>query len=284
MKTQAKITAAQPQAIIFLVDQSGSMSESLLWQGKRQTKAEALSEIINMTLSEMLARCRNFNSIKDYFTLAILGYGGNGVRSLLDHDGFVRASELPHLSLGEEKHTKVHHLGHRAIQTQITLKQWVLPAADGQSPMCEAFERAYALLHRWIGDHRANSTVPPIVINITDGEATDGSFDRLSKAITKIKRLQTLEGPSIVFNIHLGDSSSGSVIFPCAINPEFGDSLMAKRLFELSSVMPECFNNEIQYSSLSPSKPPYRAFAMNTSITDLLKLLEISNTSLINSL
>ncbi len=283
MKTQAKITAAQPQAIIFLVDQSGSMSESLMWQGKRKSKAEALGEIINMTLGEMLARCRNFNQIKDYFKVALLGYGGSGVTSLLPQEGFVSASELSHLAFGEKKHTKVHQLNGRAIQTHITIKQWVRPTADGQSPMCEAFEKAYNLLYRWIGDHRQSNTAPALVINITDGEATDGSIERLTKAITRIKRLSTLEGETIVFNIHLGDALSDSVIFPHAQSTEFEDSVMAQRLFELSSVMPECFNSEIQLNH-PQGKAPYRAFAFNTQITDLFKLLEISNTSLINSL
>ena len=38
--------------------------------------------------------------------------------------------------------------------------------------MCQAFARAHSILRGWLGQHAAS--FPPIVINITDGEATDG--------------------------------------------------------------------------------------------------------------
>ena len=48
--------------------------------------------------------------------------------------------------------------------------------ANGGTPMCHALGMATSLLQSWTSQH-ANS-FPPVVINISDGEATDGDLSR----------------------------------------------------------------------------------------------------------
>ena len=49
---------------------------------------------------------------------------------------------------------------------------WLEPKAAGKTPMCEAFQAAHEVIGGFVAEHPA--CFPPIVINITDGMATDG--------------------------------------------------------------------------------------------------------------
>ncbi|MFI3294674.1 MAG: hypothetical protein R3Y19_01490 [Rikenellaceae bacterium] len=277
MRTLARITTTTPQAIIFLVDQSGSMSEKILWDGHLMSKAEAVSSVINMVLEEILARCNSFGVIKNYFVISVLGYGGDGVNSLLSGDGFVRASQLSGEFVERREITNVHQVGGRKVLTSSSRRIWVVPRCEGESPMCAAYDRSYDILSAWIPAFRNTHTPQPLVINITDGEATDAPMPKLRHSSGRLKSLSTLEGETILMNIHISCVASGSQLFPNAeLSPE-NECLVARRLFALSSVMPESYNHEI--ASISGDTPPYRAFACNTQITDLLKLLDISSTS-----
>lgn len=48
---------------------------------------------------------------------------------------------------------------------------WIDPVAKPRTPMSEAFNRAGAVLADWVKSHP--ESFPPILINISDGAATD---------------------------------------------------------------------------------------------------------------
>lgn len=101
------------------------------------------------------------------------------------------------------------------------------------TPMMRAFENAYRVCEAWInwGNHR--DCHPPIVINITDGEATDGGiFDNiLKKKVQQLKSLHTNYGGVNIFNIHISGLNGDSILFPNNSPMRRNASL----LFELST-------------------------------------------------
>ena len=73
----AYITRHTPSAFVFLLDQSGSMDSKLsLPNGNFEQKSVFLANAINDILNQILDRCIKGTEIRDYFDIAIIGYGG----------------------------------------------------------------------------------------------------------------------------------------------------------------------------------------------------------------
>src|SRR5262249_2288782 len=86
---------------------------------------------------------------------------------------------------------------------------WFDPVARGGTPMTQALENIHRILQQWYDQHR--DCFPPIVINITDAESTDGSPLAAAKAIRK---LAGSDGAVLLFNLHLSSHQSKPITFP----------------------------------------------------------------------
>lgn len=78
----ARISRNSPAAFIILIDQSGSMAETVVIDRKEVVKAKAVAFIVNMLIAELLNRSRREEGYRDYFDIAVLGYHGDEVASL----------------------------------------------------------------------------------------------------------------------------------------------------------------------------------------------------------
>src|SRR5205085_392090 len=58
------------------------------------------------------------------------------------------------------------------VEHSVKFPIWVDPHAEGGTPMTDALRQAHATLSSWTEKHPRS--FPPVVFNITDGEATDG--------------------------------------------------------------------------------------------------------------
>src|SRR6266496_2698959 len=107
---------------------------------------------------------------------------------------------------------------------------WFDPYWKGATPMCAALKEATKIAETWCQEHP--NGFPPIVINITDGEATDG--DLVAEA-RKLAAVSGEDGSVLLFNIHLSSTAGPSIELPGN-----GDKLPdqhAKQLFEASSTL-----------------------------------------------
>jgi hypothetical protein len=217
---RAAISRVDPALIVFLLDRSGSMEEGF---GSGSTKAEYLARTVDRCLMELATRCTKADGTRDYFHIACLGYGNDQVLDAFDPGpggaGIVTIGELARSPK-------------RIVETVGGAREasWVDAEAEGSTPMRLAFERACALVASWCDAHPAS--YPPTVINISDGEATDG--DPLPAA-EALRRLHTDDGEALVFNLHVSSRSVGEVVFPesPAALDEHG-----RRLFTMSSPFP----------------------------------------------
>ena len=80
------------------------------------------------------------------------------------------------------------------------------PVAKGRTPMKAALQMAHRLAAAWCRKHP--SSFPPIVINITDGEATDATAEELLCVADRLKSLGTDDGSLLLFNIHVNAKPS----------------------------------------------------------------------------
>lgn len=282
MYTQS-ITRTNRTAFIIVIDQSGSMAEKIAFMGRTLTKAEAVSEVANRILFELIERSRRDDGIHDYFDIAVIGYSDGGVRSLLTREiGFIPVTELAGriVSQGYAAYTFRQPDG-RAILRNVPLSQWIAPQASGSTPMYEALLTVRDLAKAWCADVAHLDSFPPLVFNITDGEASDCDESELRDICRQIRTLGTRDGNLFLINTHIASGvGNESLVFPSAEEIGRCGNRYARLLFECSSEMPEMMNDAIRDMRDTPALPPFRGMSYNASIAQLLTILNIGSISL----
>lgn len=276
------ITRTHRTAFVVLVDGSGSMGEEILFRGIRISKAKAVSMIANELLFELIERARRTEGIRDYYDVALYGYSGdNEVRSLLDGgDEMISIDELARRPHGMTRQTLELRLpdGSAALREMQT-PEWIAPHAAGNTPMIEALRTARDLVARWIAREENYQSFPPIVFNITDGEATDGTDEELQSVARQIRTLHTADGHVLLINIHIGTGDERPLFFPGQDEP-LPMNRHARTLYEASSEMPACFDAAIRATKGAGSMPPFRGMSFNASAAEVMTMLNIGSISL----
>lgn len=279
----ARITRLNPTAFIILIDQSGSMADKVYFNSQLMTKAEAVAAVTNMMISELTYRCVRESGIANYFEIAALGYSGKQVESLIDpKKTFVKPSELVRLNRPKRKVTKERRLpnGETVVITTEHIC-WIEPKAADSTPMCAALHQAYSLASSWCSKTKNALSYPLTIFNITDGESSDGSDAELISVSDQIKRLSTNDGNVLLINIHIcsDETQNGvTIIFPSS-EEELPNVKYAKLLYKMSSIMPQEYNEGINEVRVESSSPPFRGMSFNTSITDLISMMNIGSMS-----
>lgn len=231
------IDRSHPGCIVVLVDQSGSMRE-VVPDGTGRSKAEALAEAINSLLYELCLR-----SIKDgsegprhYYDVAVLGYGGAGVGSAFG-GALAGRTLVPIVDVAnhplrvEERIGPTVGSGSTGAPRGARMPVWIDPVAAGGTPMSAALDAAGATVAPWVQAHP--QSFPPIVVNVSDGAATDG--DPMVWA-QRIRSLATVDGPVLLFNLNLSARGDQPLFFPSTADALPNDH--ARALFEMSSPLP----------------------------------------------
>lgn len=256
------ITSTNPCLLVYLVDQSLSMSD--VFGNANHSKSVEVAHAINEVLYEVGLRCIGTSGeLKNRFEIAIIGYGKskNTVQSAwegpLQNKWVVSIKDIFDFPIGQENDQPV----------------WIMPYANQDTPMTKAFENASRLCQDWInwGNHR--DCHPPIVINITDGEATDAGhrFHPLIEQVDRLKSLSTNFGNAFVLNIHISSNSGERKLFPC--NHDSSDRY-AKLLFDLSSPLNDNMLR-IAKSKGYQVENGSKGYVFNGNSSDLLNFLNI---------
>ena len=277
----ARITRLNPTAFIILIDQSGSMEERVLFNATRMTKADSVALVTNRLISELILRSCREDGVRDYFDIAVIGYCGDRATSLLGEKGqFVRPSQLVQMDCPKRKITRERILpGGESVITTLEQKYWISPQAGGSTPMYAALLSAYDLAGRWCRRAHNRHSYPLTIFNITDGEASDGDPEQLQEIAEKIRALRTDDGNVLLLNIHISSHEGTSpVIFP-ASPEELPQDRYARLLYDMSSTMPAAYNETIFQIRDNPTDQPFRGMSYNTSITDLIAMMNIGSLS-----
>ncbi|MDR0510758.1 MAG: VWA domain-containing protein [Rikenellaceae bacterium] len=284
----ARITQTNPSAFIFLLDQSGSMEEPVEFLGSRTSKAEAVALTANMLISEIIHRSSREKGIRDYFHLALLGYGNDEVYPLTakasggsDVEGFMTVSRLAGLDVRRRSYTRERRLpSGESLLTTTEQKFWIEPRARSNTPMYKALTEGFALARRWCTKQSHAGSYPPIIFNITDGEASDADDKSLLAISESIRALSTSDGNVLLINSHISSvGTSGPVIFPCSQQCP-GNARHARLLYDMSSPMPESYNDHIRRIKTDGERPPFRGMSYNCPIESLLTIIDIGSISI----
>jgi hypothetical protein len=270
MSYDARIRSGNPGYFIFLIDQSGSMEDPIAGAGS--SKAISVATAINQLLNNLVVMSSRGNTVKDYFTVSIVAYGDNKVstpwQGELSGSTFVTTSQLeanPARVDSQIQRVPDGIGGYREAQMSVPL--YIDPVAAGGTPMCKALDNAFRLCEWWVGQHPDG--FPPIVINLTDGEATDG--DPLVNA-RRLAMLATSNGNVLLFNLHVSSGTDALQLYP-ATDTGLVDPF-AQRLFAMSSHLPEPMINAAAGLGI-PVAPEGRGFVFNADASHLVQFLQI---------
>ncbi|MBS2967184.1 hypothetical protein KGA66_29420, partial [Actinocrinis puniceicyclus] len=153
-----------------------------------------VADALNRLLFELSLKCAKEEGVRDYFHVAVLGYGarvGSAFGGALAGRDLVPLSQVADNPLRvEQRAKKVPDGAGGLVETTARFPVWVDPVAHGGTPMAQAFGQAVALVERWVGERPGS--FPPIVLNLTDGESTDGDP---SEAAARLRSLASADGP-----------------------------------------------------------------------------------------
>lgn len=275
----AQITRNTPTAFIFLIDQSVSMQNYTTLYGEEMPMAEAVARIVNHQLNELVLRCVKGSETRDYYDIAIIGYGENaysGWKGELEGRDFVKPSELkehPYKKITTKKETRTRK-GVKVVEIEEV--QWIeAEATQGWTRVHHAFEKAKGLLDEWMEKHHDKDCYPPTIINITDGEFNGATKEYVLQQANELKSMFTNDGNVILFNIHISANKAVCVTCP-ASKDEVSFSSLATTMYEMSSLLPMRYSDRI--ADLRGDGTPnnrYRAMSINADMSTLIQLMDI---------
>jgi hypothetical protein len=268
---QRRIDRLNPALIVMLVDQSDSMAEPIA--GGTTTKGAAVADQINRLIYELVLRCVKTprEPPRPYFYVAVVGYstdamGERSVVSGLDAsmtDAMGVASVTDLASNPRRVEERLVPGNNQRVRTPV----WVEPVSRGGTPMCAALDRSGRIAASWI--KRYPQAFPPIIINLSDGESTDGNpliwGDRL-------RLLRSEDGGVLLFNINISGSDVTPALFPASPDDSAGE--YARDLFTMSSVLPPGMVASAQSQGMRLASGA-RGFAFNADINALALFLNV---------
>jgi hypothetical protein len=133
--------------------------------------------------------------------------------------------------------------------------------------MCQALALAHRVLSAFLSQFHA--CYPPIVLNITDGESTDG--DPL-EAATAIRSLASTDGNVLLFNAHVSANQALAIEYPSS-DASLPDQF-ARLLFHMSSPLPPLLLGAARAEGFRIAEGS-RGFVFNADLVSIIRFLDI---------
>jgi hypothetical protein len=266
----AEISRANPTCFVFLLDQSASMQERI-GGGTGQRKCDVVADALNRLLSELAIKCAKEEGVRDYFYISVIGYGasvGPALSGQLAGRELVPLSEVAAAPARlEARSKKVPDGAGGLVDQDVKFPVWVDPIASNGTPMSAVLTQAFSVISGWLIAHP--ECFPPVVLNLTDGESTDGDP---SVAGESVRQLASADGNVLLFNLHVSDDVGTPITFPDSDLSLPND--YARGLFNLSSVLPPGMKSYAQQQGISASEGT-RGFVFNADMTSVVQFLDI---------
>lgn len=281
MYTQ-EITRQHRAAIVIAIDQSCSMGGRMMLNGWDLSKAEVVSMVTGRLVDELIMRSFRDGEYRHYYDIALVGYSGDEVYSLLGREmTFYPITTLATRDVRRTPYTLSYNTMHCGVQSFVEqVSQWVEPRSQGATPMHKMICVVTNMVNDWCAKAENVESFPPIVINITDGECSDANEEMLRIAAQRLKNSGTANGKTLFANIHISsDTNHAPILFP-NIREVPLEIRHAHLMMDMSSVMPEPFHPYVRECRSSFAQPPYFAMGYNTSMSELVAMLNIGTRSL----
>lgn len=276
MPYSQEINRQNKALFVFLLDQSLSMEEPIANSGER--KIDALCSAMNAWLQNLSIACSKAEGFKDYFDISIIGYGSDEQANPIIGPAMIGAlagKEVATIAEVAESPARIDtvtaFMPDEATGEMLEMPQqmpiWIDPVLQGATPICSAIVKACEILDGWIAQHP--DSFPPIVINITDGESSEG--DPIPYADT-LKQRETSDGNVLFFNCCVSSIAADPFLFRG--NGELMPDQFSRQLFQMSSVLPDAIREKARAQG-QELEPNARGMAYNADMVSLIKFLDM---------
>ena len=272
MPYTAEISRANPSCFVFLIDQSGSMADPFGVGEANQRKADGVADAINRMLQNLVIKCAKEEGIRDFFHIGVIGYGAQVGPAF--SGAFAGRQLIPISEVGnsparvEQRNKSVPDGAGGVVEQSVRFPIWFEALASGGTPMNQALGQAKAIVETWLAQHP--NCFPPIVINITDGESTDGDP---TNSAAQIRNLKSSDGEVLLFNIHCSSQKVQSIMFPSS-DAGLPDQF-AQQLFRISSTLPSQMAALASQEGLAAGGEGARGFVFNAGMVEVIRALDI---------
>jgi hypothetical protein len=270
MPYAAEISRTNPSCFLFLVDQSGSMIKPFGGQTGK-IKAQGVADAINRLLQNLALKCAKSEGIRDYFHVGVIGYGdgvGPAFGGALANRCLVPISEVANNPLRVENRTrKVDDGAGGLIDQKFKFPVWFEPTGQGKTPMCQALTLAKKTIGEFL--QKFPNCYPPLVMNITDGMATDGIP---LKEAAELREMSSSDGNILLFNAHVSSKPDRPIEFPdkeLNLPDDF-----AKLLFRMSSPLPLKIQSAAKTEGFTVGDAS-RGFVFNADLVSVIRFMDI---------
>lgn len=271
----AEISRNNPTCFLFLIDQSASMTEAVGGMPGIQ-KATFIADALNKLLQNLAMAAAKLAGdemeIRDYFDVGVIGYGlavGPAFVGPLAGKTLAPLSDVGYNPARiEVRQRKVPDGAGGIIIEDIRFPIWFDAVANGATPMCEAFSLAHTTLETWVAEHP--DAFPPIVLNLTDGQPTDGDPRPIA---AHLRSLATRDGNVQLFNLHASALNASPVCFPNSVQQLPADQY-AHLMFDMSSQL-TTFALEMAQQHYPGTARDARGFVFNADIEAIVHFLDI---------
>jgi hypothetical protein len=270
MPFTAEISRSNPSCFLFVIDQSSSMKKPFGGQHGK-VKAQGVADAINGLLQNLVLKCTKSEGIRDYFQVGVIGYGakvGSAFGGDLAGQILVPVSDIANKPLRIEERTKESEdASGEKSERKVKVPIWCEPSAEGKTPMCQALKLGREIVSEFL--KRFPACYPPLVINITDGMATDGSPEPFA---TALKDLASKDGNVLLLNAHLSSRDARSIEFPDS-DKDLPDDY-ARILFRMSSLLPVRMLSAARNEGLRVTDGT-RGFVYNADVLSVIRFMDI---------
>lgn len=271
MPYTAEISRSNPSCFVFLIDQSASMTDEVHDGEVVKRKSDVVADALNRLLRELTIKCAKESGVRDYFHVGVIGYGarvGSAYGGMLSGRDLVPLSEVANNPARvEERAKKVPDGAGGLVEQQTKFPIWVEPTGNNGTPMRQAIELATRLVDGFITMHR--DCFPPVILNLTDGESTDGDP---SAAAAALRDCSSADGNALLFNLHVSSAGGAPITFPD--RADLLADAYARQLFAMSSHLPPYMRNYATQQGMAVSDGS-RGFVYNADMTSVVQFLDI---------
>jgi hypothetical protein len=266
----AEISRQNPGCLIFLVDQSGSMDETIAGgtEEKKEQKKQVVADAINRLLYNTILRCAKEDGVRPYFNIGVWSYSGKDVQRAFSADVVSITEIAEHPKRTEARRRRVPDGAGGVYEEEFQLPVWFDPIANGTTPMNAAFRAVVAPLRDWLRQHP--TSFPPIVINLTDGAYTDNSP---APIVWELMQMGTTDGNVLVFNCHISKQAGMTTPFPND-GQAAGLEGLARELYDMSSALPELLRSQAQAKGYHVGDGAH-GYAFNADLVTMIDFLDI---------
>jgi hypothetical protein len=220
----------------------------------------------------VVLKCAKSEGIRDYFQVGVIGYGGAkagpAFGGQLAERKLVPIGELAMKPLRvEERKRKVDDGAGGLIEQKFKFPVWFEPKAEGKTPMCQALMIAKQVIDEFIGKFKG--CYPPMICNITDGMATDGTPEPVA---TALRKCSSQDGNVMLFNAHISEREVASIEFPDKEDGLPDD--FARMLFRMSSPLPLKIQDAARSEGIRANDKT-RGFVFNADLVSVIRFLDI---------